>query len=109
MTPAEFKARREAMGLSTQWLATRWNVSLMSVQRWERNRSMPSGLAEDFETIEDGFREDVDMGIDESLPVLRVPRVDSDSDDGFPAAYHRAVALRIAERTGAQLVFGGEP
>lgn len=108
MTPAEFKARRERMGLSTQWLATRWGVSLLSVQRWERNRAIPDGLAADFESIEDAFRDAVDTGEWESRDVLSVPRVDSESTDGFPSAYHRAVALGIAERTGARIVFGGE-
>lgn len=108
MTPADFKARREAMGLSTKWLAMRWGVSLLSVQRWERNRAIPSELARDFESIEDGFRDEVATGIADAAASLAIPRVDADSPDCFPAAYHRAVALRIAEATGARLVFSSE-
>lgn len=105
MTPAEFKARRERMGLSTQWLATRWGVSLLSVQRWERNRAIPDALAADFESIEDAFRDAVDTGAWAGKRVLTVPRVDAESLDGYPPAYHRAVALGIAERTGARIVY----
>lgn len=105
MTPADFKARREAMGLSTKWLATRWGVSLLSVQRWERNRAIPAELSRDFESIEAGFRDEVAAGIAGAAASLAVPRVDAESPDGFPAAYHRSAALRIAEATGACLVF----
>lgn len=108
MTPADFKAMRESMGLSTKWLAVRWGVSMLSVQRWERNRSMPPELERDFESIRSCFRAEVDDGVSDASPSLSVPRVDDESPDGFPAAYHRAVALRIAESTGAHLVFGGE-
>ena len=108
MTPAEFKARRESLGLSTAWLAKRWGVSLLSVQRWERNRAIPAELALDFESIEDAFRDEVASGIADAAASLAIPRVNADSPDGFPAAYHRAVALCIAEATGARLVFRGE-
>jgi len=104
MTPAEFKARRERMGLSAQ----RWGVSLLSVQRWERNRAIPDALAADFESIEDAFRDAVDTGAWVERGVLAVPRVDAESLDGYPSAYHRAVALAIAERTGARIEFGDE-
>lgn len=105
MTPAELKATREALGLSSQWLADRWGVALYSVQRWERNRAVPAELARDFESIEARFRDEVATGIAGAAASLAIPRVDADSPDGFPAAYHRAVALRIAEATGARLVF----
>lgn len=108
MTPAELKARRERMGLSAQWLAARWGVSLLSVQRWERSRAIPDALAADFESIEDAFRDAVDTGAWRGERVLTVPRVDAESLDGYPSAYHRAVALAIAERTGARIEFGGE-
>lgn len=108
MTPAEFKATREALGLSSQWLADRWGAALHSVQRWERSRTLPAELARDFESIEDAFRDEVASGIADAAASLDIPRVNADSPDGFPAAYHRAVALRIAEATGARLVFLSE-
>jgi len=78
------------------------------VQRWERNRAIPDALAADFESIEDAFRDAVDTGAWVERGVLAVPRVDAESLDGYPSAYHRAVALAIAERTGARIEFGDE-
>lgn len=108
MTPAEFKARRESLGLSTAWLARRWDVSLMSVQRWERNRPMPTLVERDFDAIVRYAYAAVADGVDRGDPVLTVPRTDAESPDGYPSAYHRAVALRIADRTGARIEFAGE-
>ena len=105
MTPAEFKARREALGLSTRWLAERWGVSHLSVQRWERNRAIPAELARDFEAIEDQADATVALGVEREDGSIGIPRTDAQSMDGYPAAYHRAVALRIARETGAELVF----
>ena len=108
MTPAEFKARREALGLSSAWLAKRWGVSLMSVQRWERNRTMPGAVALDFEHLERAARDAVADGAARGASVIEVPRTDAESTDGYPSAYHRAVALRVAEATGARIEFAGE-
>lgn len=107
MTPAEFKSRREALGLPAKWLAERWSVSLLSVQRWERSRAMPPELARDFEDIEERASKTVSMGIRRGDGTIEVPRIDAESVDGFPAAYHRAIALRIAHETGAGIVFRG--
>ena len=108
MTPAEFKARREALGLSTRWLAERWGVSHISVQRWERNRSIPASLEADLEAIERRASEAVAEGVARCDGSIEVPRIDADSRDGYPAAYHRAVALRIAHATGGEIVFRGD-
>lgn len=109
MTPAEFKARRESLGLSSAWLAKRWGVSLLSVQRWERNRAMPPLVERDFAAIEDEADMAVADGIRLGAATISVPRTDAESTDGYPSAYHRALALRVARETGAELVFGGEP
>ena len=106
--PAEFKAKREAMGLSSAWLAKRWGVSLMSVQRWERNKEMPKAVQLDFLNLMDDFADEVEQGIAEDAPIISVPRIDAASPDEFPSAYHRAIAERVTEQKRARIVFTEE-
>lgn len=109
MTPAELKATREALGLSSQWLADRWGVALYSVQRWERGRTLPEELAIDVEGLVSRMRDDVDRAsFGGGDRVIEVPRTDTESPDEMPAAYHRAVALAVARETGARIVYTGE-
>lgn len=106
MTPAEFKATREALGLSSQWLADRWGVALYSVQRWERSRALPEELAVDIEGLVTRMRDEVDRAaFGGGDRVIEVPRTDAESPDEMPAAYHRAVACAAARRTGARIAF----
>lgn len=106
MTPAEFKATREALGLTSQWLADRWGVALYSVQRWERSRTLPEELAIDVEGLVSRMRDDIDRAaFGGGDRVIEVPRTDAESPDEMPAAYHRAVALAAARRTGARIVY----
>lgn len=47
-------------------------------------------------------------GIYDSMQPVEFPNeADSESQDGYPSAYHRAVALGISERTGARIEFEG--
>lgn len=109
MTPAEFKATREALGLSSQWLADRWGVALYSVQRWERSRALPEELAIDIEGLVTRMRDEVDRAaFGGGDLVIEVPRTDAESPDEMPAAYHRAVAFAVARVTGARIVYAGE-
>lgn len=106
MTPAEFKATRETLGLSSQWLADRWGVALYSVQRWERSRALPEELAIDIEGLVTRMRDEVDRAaFGGGARVIEVPRMDVESPDEMPAAYHRAVAFAAARRTGARIVY----
>ena len=106
MTPAEVKATREALGLSSQWLADRWGVALYSVQRWERSRALPEELAVDVEGLVSRMRDDIDRAaFGGGDRVLAVPRPDAESPDEMPPAHHRAVACAAARRTGARIVF----
>lgn len=109
MTPAELKSTREALGLSSQWLADRWGVALYSVQRWERGRTLPEELAVDLEGLVRRMGVDVErMSLGGGDRVIEVPRTDAESPDEMPAAYHRAVALAVARETGARIVYAGE-
>ena len=108
MTPAELKSTREALGLSSHWLADRWGVALYSVQRWERGRTLPEELAIDLESLVRRMGVDVERMSLGGDRVIEVPRTDAESPDEMPAAYHRAVALAVARETGARIVYAGE-
>lgn len=108
MTPAEFKCMRESLGLSAKWLSERWGVALLSVQRWEKDRALPGELEEDLLSIVDKAAETVAIGVEREDGSIEVPRTDACSLDGFPAAYHRAVAWEIARHTGAEIVYRAE-
>lgn len=107
MTPAEFKARREALGLTAQWLADHFGVALFSVKRWERDRKLPDSVEEEFERLEERADTAVQLGAALDGPLI-VPRTDDQSPDDFPAAYHRAIALRISHINGAPIIFKEE-
>lgn len=109
MTPAEFKATREALGLSSQWLADRWGVALYSVQRWERSRTLPDELSADIDGLVGRMRDEIDRAaFGGGDRVIEVPRTDAESPDEMPAAYHRAIALAVARETGARIVYARE-
>jgi hypothetical protein len=105
VTPAEVKAWRERMGLSTRWLAERWERPEPSVQRWERARTLPVGLVTDLQTLIHEFDQQVTSLVASARQLIWVPRTDADSPDDRPATWHRAVALTAARQTGATLTF----
>jgi len=106
LTPAEAKSIRERMGLSTRWLAQRWERDERLVQRWERMRVLPAPLATDLTNLRAHFAAQVQaLADDPAVDPIMVPRVDPDSADGFPAAWHRAVGLAAADLTGRRLRF----
>lgn len=105
MTPAEFKTVRESLGLSAQWLATHWSVSLRSIRNWEDGTSpIPPNISAELTAIEDYVDDAAERMIEaiESVPqnpqdlaIYEVPRVDADSPDIYPASLHRAIGARI--------------
>lgn len=105
MGPAEMKCLRESLGLSTAWLARRWDVAERSVQRWERDRQLPVALEEDLERLAVERDQQVAAIVRESgnAPIL-VPRLDREGDE-WPAEWHRAVALIAQKRTGRRIEF----
>lgn len=104
MTPAEFKCRREALGLPARWLSDRWGVAVHSVQRYEQSRTLPEELEEDFESIEQ-LADDMAAALAESGGDVQVPMTDAESPDSMPAAFHRAVALRATRMSGGRIVY----
>lgn len=105
MTSAEFKCIRESLGLSTRWLADRWGVSHLSVQRWERNRAIPPELESDLMGIRGHFRSLVRSGADRCDGSIAVPRTDVECRGEYPAAFYRAVGLAVADLTSGEIVF----
>ena len=105
-TPAEVKSVRESLGLTTRWLAHRWRTAENSVKRWETSRFLPDDLADDLRALVALRDAQVEAGCEARLPCIEVPRLDADSIDDFPAAWHRAIALEVADSTGAALTWG---
>lgn len=105
MTPAEFKCLRELMGLSTRFLSERWGVSEMSVQRWERNRTIPREFEGDVEGMVRDFLSLVRRGIDRSDGSIEAPRTDAECRGEFPSAYYRRAAALVSLRTLGEIVF----
>lgn len=103
MTPAQFKAIREHLGLTTRWLAERWDVQETTIQRWERNRTIPSRLAADLMGLSRHFDEQIAALRRGGASVVDVPRRDANSPDAMPAAWHRAIALAATVGTGARI------
>lgn len=102
LTPAEFKANRERLGLSTRWLADRWHVQEQVIQRWERRRAAPN-LVDDLLDLVDLFDTQVISYMNSQSREYVVPRVSH--IDGYPAQWWRAAALEAARHTGATMTY----
>lgn len=106
MNPADFKATRESLHLSLDWLADRWRVHRQSVQRWEKGeRPVPDSIAQDLRDLEVQATLTIEEGIADNAITLLVPRANDSSDDGMPAAWHRMIAKQIASTTGASIQY----
>lgn len=106
MTSAEFKCLRESMGLTTKWLAARWGVAEHSVQRWERNRTLPDELAEDMARLKMQFDGEAERASELGGDYFLVPRNDRfRNEDDMPAAWHHMIAQRVSERTKIRILF----
>lgn len=114
MSPADFKAAREALHLTKGYLAKRWGVARQSIQRWESGyRDVPEQIAKDMKKMLDERQDIIDgyiLSIDDWPPeqgVLIVPK-DSDSVDDFEPAYWRSVMFEVAAGTGNSLIYDSE-
>lgn len=106
MTAAEFRIRREQLGLSAEWLADRLGVALKTVQRWENgHRPIPRGVVSELDVMSTAVGELAARPCAERLlastdAVMRIPRTGTHL--GFPASWYRALvdtvrALLISE------------
>lgn len=102
MTPAEFKTLRESLGLTTEWLATQFEVSQRTIARWEDDGTPPEAVAGELLNIED-YAEGLVDDILEQLRALdgadleyAVPRINDDApSEQFPASFWRAIGARV--------------
>jgi len=104
--PADLKCQRERMGLTTKWLAERWDVAEYSVKRWENNRVMPAEFTEDWLALLYDYAQQVDTY--SRRDVIIVPRVNADSL-AYPGAFYRSAGLDANRKTGAPIEFGDVP
>lgn len=105
LTPAEFKCLRASLGLTTKWLADRWDVAEFSVKRWERERMLPEEFSEDMLGLRQWFLDEVAQREACVADSISVPRTDRDTDLGFPAAWWQLIAWRVHEDTGQTILF----
>lgn len=105
LTPAEFKCLRTSLGLTTKWLADRWDVAEFSVKRWERARMLPEEFSEYMLGLRQWFLDEVAQREACVADSISVPRTDRDTDLGFPAAWWQLIAWRVHEDTGQTILF----
>lgn len=111
MTAAEFKVRREALGVTTAWTAARMRVQERTVHRWEAGVSpIPEGVRIEMDYLQmltadaaEAMR--LDLLLQESPSVVTY-RTDDQyrracPDGEFPASWHRAVVARVAREVPA--------
>ena len=117
MDGAEFKVLRESLGLSNAWLAARWGLGTeRAIRRWEDNVTpVPDQRADQLQELADHAEQLVDEMLDdldatgedvpvEDWPTVEVPRVDADcARTGLPAAFFRAIAVRVWWELGGQV------
>src|SRR5690554_7805945 len=125
LTAAEFKTLREHLGIPGEWLARRFGVSDRSVRHWDSGKyPVPERisrwlvwLAEATEATVAGIAERLESSPERLLVTYRndEERVADDPyrglypDDDLPAAWHRRMAARVAERVpGLRLVYPGQ-
>ena len=106
ISPAELKCQRERMGLTTKWLAERWDVAELSVKRWEKNRVMPAEFTEDWLALLYDYAQQVDTY--SRRDTIIVPRVNTDSL-AYPGAFYRSAGLDANRETSAPIEFADVP
>lgn len=116
MTPIEFRARREALGLSQVECARLLDVAQATISRWEHGQSrIPDGIdldlgdAEDFVSRLTHHAVRTVETVNEPDPVLFVWPDDHTywaahpESDGMPAVLHRVAMARAAVTVAASL------
>ncbi|RLP76343.1 DUF1870 family protein [Mycetocola tolaasinivorans] len=108
MTPAEFRAVRESIGLSIEAITRLLSVSRSIVQKWEAGASpIPAGVADALTVLESRFYDQVEKLLDESAPEILVYRRDLESwaDTGLPARWHSQAAAQARATTHATISY----
>lgn len=117
MTPAEFRCKREYLGLSMAWIARALNASERSVRRWEQvgHGDVPTRAAELINQLYAGAAKSVSVltvaqmkrrdRMGEAWKSVAIPVPLNDPAGEFPGSWFRMIAVRVAERTGQPLSY----
>jgi len=117
MTCAELRGLRESLGLTVRALAEGIGQDESTVYRWESGaQRISAGNARSLAALVDYTDrrvEDLVAAHRPGAPIVTYPsdRADRGSGPGrvLSAQWHRVVARRAAERTGARVVWPGQP
>ncbi len=107
LTPAEFHCLRQQLGLSTRWLAERWDVAERSVQRWENSRMLPLEFSVDMLDLRDRQRREIQNESDSvrrTQSGIMVPRKNIMAAE-YPAEWWQIIAWHVHEQTGATILY----
>lgn len=117
MSPIEFRARREALGVGQQTLASMLDINFTRISRWENNKQpIPIGMDSELTELENFMDDLVIATIDATVPlldrvkppILLVYREDRDlwaasammEHNRIPAAFHRVAMARAKTELG---------
>lgn len=107
ITGAEFRAMREALGLTQEAIVQAFDIRLRTLQRIEAGgHQMPPGLASELLALEESTLREIERYVrtlaDDEQPVLHVYRTDEEfqraTGSRLPAAWHRVIAYRVRAR-----------
>lgn len=109
LTAAEFHCLRQQLGLTTKWLAERWQVTERSVQRWETSaeRRLPFDLTEDMLSLRTRQLREIEQASEDVMRTMggvMVPRKNLIPSE-YPAEWWQIIAWHVHERTGATIVY----
>jgi hypothetical protein len=108
MTGAEFHCAREFLGLPPQWVAAKVGVHIKTVYQWEKADTVPDRAQTFMRTMLSVAERYVGrMTVTWQGDEIPVPRGRdlSQSPSEPPASFHRAIASRVAERTGKRIIY----
>ncbi|MCH4835650.1 helix-turn-helix domain-containing protein [Bifidobacterium pseudolongum] len=107
LTPAEFHCLRQQLGVTTKWLASRWNVTERSVQRWENFRCLPLEFTEDVLALRTRQLDLIHTQCEEAMRAqsgVMVPRKNIMPAE-YPAEWWQIIAWHVHEKTGATILY----
>jgi DNA-binding transcriptional regulator YiaG len=109
MTGAEFHCAREFLGLPPQWVAAKVGVHIKTVYQWEKpgKGNVPERARLFMATMLSAAERAVgNMTIKWEADEIPIPHGrDLTPNSQYPSSFHRAIASRVAERTGKRLVY----
>jgi hypothetical protein len=109
MTGAEFHCAREFLGLPPQWVAAKVGVHIKTVYQWEKpgNGNVPDRAHTFMNTMLKMAERIVGrMTVTWQEDNIPVPHGrDLSPNSQYPASFHRAIASRVAERTGKRITY----